>query len=67
MELNVFDLRNDFPILNQKINGYPLVYLDNAATIQVPNPVLDAVLAHYRSDHANIHRGIHALSERSTM
>lgn len=64
-----FDLervRADFPILAEQVNGRALVYLDNAATTQVPNPVLDAVVAHYRTDNANVHRGIHTLSERST-
>lgn len=64
-----FDLervRTDFPILAEQVNGRALVYLDNAATTQVPNPVLDAVVTHYRTDNANVHRGIHTLSERST-
>lgn len=64
-----FDLervRADFPILSQEVNGRPLVYLDNGATTQVPGAVLDAVVAHYRADNANVHRGIHTLSERST-
>lgn len=60
------DIRRDFPILNETVNGKPLIYMDNAATTQVPEPVLTAMLSHYRHDHANVHRGIHALSERST-
>ena len=64
--LDVERVRADFPILSQEVNGRPLVYLDNGATTQVPNPVLDAVVAHYRTDNANVHRGIHTLSERST-
>ena len=58
--------RKDFPILSQKINGKPLVYLDNAATAQKPQSVIDAVDAYYRTDNANVHRGIHTLSERAT-
>jgi cysteine desulfurase / selenocysteine lyase len=65
----VFDvsaIRSDFPILQQKVHGKPLVYLDNAATSQKPQPVIDAVLHFYTSDCSNIHRGVHALSERAT-
>lgn len=62
----VADIRRDFPILDEMVNGRPLIYLDNAATTQVPEPVLMAMLAHYHHDHANVHRGIHALSERAT-
>ena len=63
---DVQQVRNDFPILNQQVFGHPLVYLDNAATMQMPEPVVQAVLDHYHFDNANVHRGIHALSERST-
>ena len=59
-------IRRDFPILDQEIAGKPLVYLDNGATTQVPNQVLDAIVQHYHHDNANVHRGIHTLSERST-
>jgi cysteine desulfurase/selenocysteine lyase len=59
-------VRRDFPILDQTVNGKPLVYLDNAATAQKPRAVLDALLAYYTRDNANIHRGLHALSERAT-
>ncbi len=59
-------IRADFPILSETVHGRPLVYLDNAATMQVPQPVLDAVAAHYRHDNANVHRGVHTLSARST-
>ena len=59
-------LRRDFPILSQEIGGRRLVYLDSAATAQVPLPVLERVRAHYVCDNANVHRGIHSLSERST-
>ena len=59
-------IRNDFPLLRQKIRGKPLVYLDNAATAQKPRVVLDALQRYYSSDNANIHRGVHLLSERAT-
>ncbi|MBI3844926.1 MAG: cysteine desulfurase [Planctomycetes bacterium] len=65
----VFDVervREDFPILHQKVHQKPLAYLDNAATTQKPNAVLDAMDQLYRHDYANVHRGVHALSERST-
>ena len=58
--------RADFPVLDQKVNGFPLVYLDNAASTQHPNCVIDEVVRYYREDHANVHRGIHTLSSRST-
>jgi cysteine desulfurase/selenocysteine lyase len=60
-------LREDFPILRQKVNGYPLVYLDNAATSQKPRAVLEALDHFYRNDNSNVHRGIHELSRRSTV
>ena len=66
---NVFDVeqvRAEFPILAQKVNGRPLVYLDNGATSQKPRRVIDAIRHYYESDNANIHRGLHALSERAT-
>lgn len=56
----------DFPILNQKVNDEPLVYLDNAATSQKPQSVLDRLMAYYQSDNANVHRGVHTLAERAT-
>ncbi|HLW53362.1 MAG TPA: cysteine desulfurase [Candidatus Angelobacter sp.] len=59
-------VRRDFPILQQKIHGKPLVYLDNAATTQKPLAVIEAIDHYYRSDNANIHRGVHTLSERAT-
>lgn len=58
--------REDFPALAQQVNGRPLAYLDNAATTQRPKPVLDAMWAHETHDHANVHRGVHALSVRAT-
>ena len=60
------DLRLDFPILDQQVNGHPLVYLDNAATSQKPLAVIEALDHFYRHDNANVHRGIHELSNRST-
>src|SRR3954470_7740475 len=59
-------LRADFPILRQKVHGEPLVYLDNAATTQKPQAVLDAMRRFYVSDNANIHRAVHQLSQHST-
>jgi len=59
-------VRADFPILDQLIHGKPLVYLDNAATTQKPNAVIEAISNYYRQDNANIHRGVHTLSERAT-
>ncbi|MEM9090993.1 MAG: SufS family cysteine desulfurase [Cyanobacteria bacterium P01_F01_bin.53] len=60
------EVRADFPILHQQVNGHPLVYLDNAATSQKPQAVLDAMLHYYQADNANVHRGIHTLSGRAT-
>jgi cysteine desulfurase/selenocysteine lyase len=59
-------VRRDFPILWQKINGKPLVYLDNAATSQKPRQVIEAIAGYYERDNANVHRGVHALSGRAT-
>lgn len=69
MSANPFDLaaiRSQFPALDQTVNGKPLVYLDNAATTQKPECVIEAVSAFYRHDNANIHRGVHTLSARAT-
>lgn len=63
---DVEEVRADFPILAQEVYGHPLVYLDNAATTQVPDCVLDALVTHYHTANANVHRGIHRLSELST-
>lgn len=60
------DIRPDFPILDQLVNGKPLVYLDSAATAQKPRAVLAALDAYYERDNANVHRGLHALSTRAT-
>jgi cysteine desulfurase/selenocysteine lyase len=59
-------IRADFPILQQEVNGHPLVYLDNAASTQKPRAVLDALAAYYEHDNANVHRGVHTLSVRAT-
>lgn len=59
-------LRADFPILEQEINGKPLVYLDNAATTQKPRAVIDAISNYYLQNNANVHRGVHTLSQRAT-
>ena len=62
----VEDIRKDFPILDQKIHGRPLVYLDNAATSQTPQVVIDAIIDYYQNYNANIHRGVHTLSQIAT-
>mgnify|MGYP003729474419 FL=1 len=59
-------LREDFPILQEAVNDHPLVYLDNAASSQKPRQVIDAIRHHYEHDNANVHRGIHELSNRAT-
>jgi cysteine desulfurase/selenocysteine lyase len=69
VESPTFDVqrvRRDFPILNEKVRGKNLVYLDNAATSQKPQPVIDAITRYYQSGNANIHRGVHFLSEHAT-
>jgi len=63
---DVYKIREDFPILKQRVNGKPLVYLDNAATSQKPKAVLDALKRYYTEDNANVHRGVHELSQRAT-
>ncbi|QPS71200.1 cysteine desulfurase [Lactococcus garvieae] len=62
----MLDLKKDFKILNQKVNDEPLVYLDNAATTQKPQQVLEVLSAYYEHDNANVHRGVHTLAERAT-
>ncbi len=63
---DVEKIRGDFPLLHQRVHGKPLVYLDNAATTQKPLSVIEALEHYYRHDNSNIHRGVHALSERAT-
>lgn len=67
MLFDVEKVRADFPILHQEVNGQPLVYLDNAATTQKPNAVIDAISNYYRNDNSNVHRGAHALADRATV
>ena len=66
LSLNVIKIRQDFPILNETIHGRPLVYLDNAASTQKPKAVLDTLRHVYEHDYANVHRGVHTLSQRAT-
>jgi cysteine desulfurase/selenocysteine lyase len=66
MSWDVERVRKDFPILQQEVHGKPLVYLDSAATSQKPQAVLDALTAYYTTVNANVHRGVHLLSERAT-
>lgn len=63
---NVNRIRQDFPILNRKVNGKPLIYFDNAATSQTPQQVIDTIVDYYSNYNANIHRGVHALSQEAT-
>ena len=64
--LDIQKVRADFPILNQKVNGKPLVYFDNGATSQKPQVVIDAIAKYYQEINANIHRGVHTLSQLAT-
>ena len=64
--LDVARLRADFPALARRVNGHPLAYLDNAASSQQPAAVIDAVADYARSHHANVHRGVHTLSQEAT-
>ncbi|EHL99759.1 cysteine desulfurase, SufS subfamily [Lentilactobacillus parafarraginis F0439] len=66
MSKGLNDSRTDFPILDQEVNGEPLVYLDNAATTQKPVSVLQTIMHYYEHDNANVHRGVHTLAERAT-
>lgn len=63
---DVQSIRKDFPILSRKVNGQPLIYFDNAATSQTPQVVIDAIVDYYSNYNANIHRGVHALSQEAT-
>jgi len=64
--ITIEDCRQDFPVLQQDINGHPLVFLDSAASSQSPQSVIDAVANYQKHDHANVHRGVHTLSHRAT-
>ncbi|MEH6761718.1 MAG: cysteine desulfurase [Maribacter arcticus] len=64
--LDIKKIRTDFPILKRNVNGKPLVYLDNAATSQTPQQVIDAIVDYYKNYNANIHRGVHTLSQEAT-
>lgn len=64
--LDINAIRKDFPILNRTVNGQPLIYFDNAATSQTPQIVIDAIVDYYSNYNANIHRGVHSLSQEAT-
>jgi cysteine desulfurase/selenocysteine lyase len=64
--IDVARVRADFPILETMVHGKPLVYLDNAATSQKPRAVIDAIMRYYQGTNANVHRGVHYLSEAAT-
>ena len=64
--LNVGAIRKDFPILSLTVHGKPLAYLDNAATAQKPRAVIEAITRYYETGNANVHRGVHALSQEAT-
>jgi cysteine desulfurase/selenocysteine lyase len=65
--LSVEDIRSDFPILEREFDGTPLVYLDNAATSQTPEPVVDAIVEYYHTYNSNVHRGLHQLSQEASI
>lgn len=65
-KFNVEEIRKDFPILSREVNGKPLVYLDNAATSQTPQQVINAIVDYYTNYNSNIHRGVHTLSQEAT-
>jgi cysteine desulfurase/selenocysteine lyase len=65
-EFDLLAIRRDFPALHQRVHGKPLIYLDNAATTQKPKAMIDAMVQFYRLDCSNVHRGVHALSDRAT-
>lgn len=65
-KMNINQIRSEFPVLDQVVNGKPLVYFDNAATSQTPNEVVEAIDSYYKHDNANIHRGVHYLSQKAT-
>ncbi len=63
---DINEIRSDFPILQTQVHDHQLIYLDNAATMQVPNQVLDSIVQHYHESNANVHRGMHYLAHQST-
>ncbi|MGE8379427.1 MAG: aminotransferase class V-fold PLP-dependent enzyme, partial [Sphingobacterium sp.] len=63
---NIDKIRADFPILKREVNGKPLVYLDNGATTQKPNAVINSIAHYYTDMNSNVHRGVHYLSQIST-
>src|SRR6478735_6771608 len=65
-ELDVYSIRNQFPVLSREVKGKPLVYFDNAATTHKPQVVIDALVDYYTNYNANVHRGIHTLAEEAT-
>ena len=65
-KLNIEEIREQFPILNISVNGKPLIYFDNGATVQKPKLVIDAISDYYSNVNANIHRGVHSLSQMAT-
>jgi cysteine desulfurase / selenocysteine lyase len=67
LKFDVEEVRKDFPILSQQVNGKPLIYFDNAATSQKPQAVIDAITDYYSTYNSNVHRGVHALSQKATM
>lgn len=64
--MDISAIREDFPLLKEKVNGKPLIYLDNAATTQKPDKVIDTIDYYYRHQNANVHRGVHTLSQKAT-
>ena len=66
MSFNILKIRKDFPILDQKINGQQLVYLDNAATSQKPHVVIESISDYYKNENSNVQRGVHYLSQKAT-
>jgi cysteine desulfurase/selenocysteine lyase len=64
--LDIAAIRSDFPVLARTIRGLPLAYLDNAASSQRPRAVIDAISHYYENSHANVHRGVHTLSQEAT-
>ncbi|MFH2022382.1 MAG: aminotransferase class V-fold PLP-dependent enzyme, partial [Patescibacteria group bacterium] len=66
-KMKINQVKPDFPIFKQQVNGQPLVYLDSAATSQKPQVVIDAISHYYQTANANVHRGVHTLSDKSTL